>query len=97
MPKKGKGKERFRCEDCNASFWRESNYFSHQLDADEAAALNEEYPAYAKSGEAFKAGDWLQDNMVLCADCESDYDEPEYGIYGDREDQISYDSAMYRD
>ena len=36
------------------------------------------------------------DEGFVCTPCIETYDDGYYEIYGDREDQISFDSAMYR-
>jgi hypothetical protein len=63
--------------------------------------LNEDKPEF-KRHSRLNARLWIE--AIECdprgptfVDDDDDDDEPPYGIFGDREDQISYDSAMYRD
>ena len=56
------------------------------------------YCAGDDCGRMFWSDDYTDTSgPSLCTDCAEEADEPPYGIYGDREDQISYDSAMFRD
>lgn len=84
MTDKPKRQRRKRCDECGALFPPD------QL----APYMCDFYDDETETAFEASIGDFCPD----CTEAMNDEaDEPPYGVYGDREDQIPFDSAMFRD